>query len=36
MTLRYAHLSHEHLQAAVNTLDAGGEVGTKWEQGISS
>jgi integrase len=31
MTLRYSHLSQEHLQAAVGTLDRGGEMGTKWE-----
>ena len=31
MTLRYSHLSQEHLQSAVGTLDRGGEVGTKWE-----
>lgn len=35
MTLRYSHLSREHLQAAVGTLDRSGEVGTKWEQGTS-
>ena len=33
MTLRYAHLSGEHLQAAVGTLDSGLNVGTKREQG---
>jgi integrase len=31
MTLRYSHLSQEHLQAAVGTLDRGGEVGTMGE-----
>lgn len=40
MTLRYAHLSREHLQAAVGTLDGGlrpeREVGTKKEQGTHS
>jgi integrase len=35
MTLRYAHLSKEHLQAAVGTLDRNFEVGTKREQRIS-
>jgi transposase len=35
MTLRYAHLSREHLQAAVGTLDRSFEVGTKREQGTS-
>jgi len=35
MTLRYAHLSQERLQAAVNTLDGRSEVGTKREQGTS-
>jgi site-specific recombinase XerD len=35
MTLRYAHLSGEHLQAAVGTLDAGLKVGTKREQGTN-
>jgi integrase len=35
MTLRYAHLSPEHLQAAVGTLDQSFEVGTKREQGTS-
>ena len=29
MTLRYAHLSGEHLQAAVGTLDVGLKVGPK-------
>jgi site-specific recombinase XerD len=33
MTLRYAHLSREHLQAAVGTLDRSFEAGTKREQG---
>jgi site-specific recombinase XerD len=33
MTLRYAHMSREHLQAAVGTLDQSFEVGTKREQG---
>jgi integrase len=33
MTLRYAHLSREHLQAAVEILDRSFEVGTKREQG---
>jgi integrase len=32
MTLRYSHLSREHLQAAVGTLDRSFEVGTKREQ----
>jgi integrase len=31
MTLRYSHLSREHLQAAVGTLDRKAEVGTKRE-----
>jgi integrase len=35
MTLRYAHLSREHLQAAVGTLDIGLKVGTKREQGTN-
>jgi integrase len=35
MALRYAHLSREHLQAAVGTLDQSFEVGTKREQGTS-
>jgi integrase len=35
MTLRYAHLSREHLQAAVGTLDRSFEVGTKREQGTN-
>jgi len=35
MTLRYAHLSGEHLQAAVGTLDIGLKVGTKREQGTN-
>jgi integrase len=35
MTLRYAHLSGEHLQAAVGTLDIGLNVGTKREQGTN-
>jgi integrase len=35
MTLRYAYLSGEHLQAAVGTLDAGLKMGTKREQGTS-
>jgi integrase len=33
MTLRYAHLSREHLQTAVGVLDRSFEVGTKREQG---
>jgi len=32
MTLRYSHLSREHVHAAVGTLDRNVEVGTKWEQ----
>ena len=32
MTLRYSHLSREHLQAAVGSLDRSFEVGTKREQ----
>jgi site-specific recombinase XerD len=36
MTLRYAHLSREHMQAAVNTLYRRSEVGTKWEHGTTS
>jgi hypothetical protein len=32
MTLRYSHLSREHLQAAAGTLDQSFEVGTKREQ----
>jgi integrase len=35
MTLRYAHLSREHLQAAVGKLDRSFRVGTKREQGTS-
>jgi integrase len=35
MTLRYAQLSREHLQAAVGTLDQSFEVGTEREQGTS-
>ncbi len=35
MTLRYAHLSGEHLHTAVGTLDAGLKVGTKREQGTN-
>jgi integrase len=35
MTLRYAHLSGEHLQAAVGTLDIGFKLGTKREQGTN-
>jgi integrase len=35
MTLRYAHLSGEHLQAAVGTLDSRLNVGTKREQGTN-
>jgi integrase len=35
MTLRYAHLSGEHLQAAVGTLVTGLRMGTKREQGTS-
>ena len=35
MTLRYAHLSGEHLQAAVGTLDTGLKVGTKREHGTN-
>jgi integrase len=35
MTLRYAHLSGEHLQAAVGTLDVELKVGTKREQGAN-
>lgn len=35
MTLRYAHLSREHLQTAVGTLERGFDVGTKREQGTS-
>jgi site-specific recombinase XerD len=31
MTLRYSHLSQEHLQAAVGTLDRMGDVETKRE-----
>jgi site-specific recombinase XerD len=33
MTVRYSHLSGEHLQAAVSTLDTRFKVGTKREQG---
>jgi site-specific recombinase XerD len=33
MTLRYAHLSGEHLQAAVGTPVTGLKMGTKREQG---
>jgi integrase len=33
MTLRYTHLSGEHLQAAVGILDRRSDVGTKREQG---
>jgi integrase len=36
MTLRYAHLSGEHLQVAVGTLVTGLKMGTKREQGTSS
>jgi integrase len=36
MTLRYNHLSQEHLQEAVGTLDRGGEVGTKREHRANS
>lgn len=36
MTLRYSHLSREHLQAAVGTLDRSFELGTKREQKSSS
>ena len=35
MTLRYAHLSGEQLQAAVGTLDSGLKKGTKREQGTN-
>jgi integrase len=35
MTLRYAHLSGEHLHAAVGTLDIHLKVGTKREQGTN-
>jgi site-specific recombinase XerD len=37
MTLRYAHLSREHLQTAVRSLDRNRamEMGTKREQGTS-
>lgn len=35
MTLRYAHLSREHLQTAVGTLERSFEVGTNREQGTS-
>jgi site-specific recombinase XerD len=35
MTIRYSHLSREHLQAAVNTLDTRLKVGTKREQGTN-
>jgi len=35
MTLRYAHLSGEHLQAAVGIFDLGLNVGTKREQGTN-
>jgi len=35
MTLRYAHLSGEHLQAAVGTFDLGLNVGTKRERGTN-
>jgi len=36
MTLRYSHLSREHLQAAVGTLDRKAEVGTKREHNANA